>query len=201
MVSRYANQTYYSLIRHTSVCNTFQKPSITSIIDVKKTTTWGESGFPSEFLGSQAKPVFVVAQSLGAQQISNYVWDADKNLRFFADQGEGDEAMRKFRRLNTCKQFITTGCNIPLFKAGLPYPENFKRPNEEFIWHNYFDRDDVLGYPIKRMAPSFNVDWVRDHKVSVGGIFSGWNPFSHTRYWTDRDVLNPIANNIKAILA
>ena len=50
MVSRYANQTYCSLTRHASVCNTFHKPFITSIIDVKKTTTWGESGFPSEFL-------------------------------------------------------------------------------------------------------------------------------------------------------
>ena len=52
MVPRYANQTYCSLTRHASVCNTFHKPPITSIIDVEKTTTWGESGFPSEFLGS-----------------------------------------------------------------------------------------------------------------------------------------------------
>ena len=51
MVSRYANQTYCSLTRHASVCNTLHKRSIISIIDVKKTTTWGESGFPSEFLG------------------------------------------------------------------------------------------------------------------------------------------------------
>ena len=38
-------------MRHGSVCNTFQQPTVTSIIDVKKTTAWGESGFPSEFLG------------------------------------------------------------------------------------------------------------------------------------------------------
>lgn len=151
-------------------------------------------------LGNQAKPVFVVAQSLGAQQVSNYLWDAKKNLRFFSDQGPGDEEMRKFCRLNSCKQFITTGCNIPLFKAGLPDPKNFDRPNLEFTWHNYFDADDVLGYPIRKIAPSFEVDWIEDHKVSVGGLFTGWNPASHTRYWTDKDVLNPIAKDIKAIL-
>ena len=36
---------------HDSVCNTVQKPTATSIIVAKKATTWGESGFPSEFLG------------------------------------------------------------------------------------------------------------------------------------------------------
>ena len=49
-VSRYARQTYYSLIWHDNVCNTVQEPTVTSTIVAKKTTTWGESGFPSEFL-------------------------------------------------------------------------------------------------------------------------------------------------------
>ena len=31
----------------------FHNPTITSIIGVKKTTAWGESGFPSEFLGPE----------------------------------------------------------------------------------------------------------------------------------------------------
>ena len=46
----YAKQTYYSRIRRDSVCNTFQEPIITSVIDVKKITAWGESGFPARFL-------------------------------------------------------------------------------------------------------------------------------------------------------
>ena len=35
---------------HDSICNTVQEPTVTSTIVAKKTTTWGESGFPSEFL-------------------------------------------------------------------------------------------------------------------------------------------------------
>ena len=50
-VSHYARQTYYSLMWHDSVCNTVQKSTVTSTIVAKKTTTWGESGVPSEFLG------------------------------------------------------------------------------------------------------------------------------------------------------
>jgi hypothetical protein len=42
-------------MRHDSVCNAFQAPSVISIIVAKKTTTWGESGFPSEFLAALAR--------------------------------------------------------------------------------------------------------------------------------------------------
>jgi len=73
-----------------------------------------------EKIGNQAKPVFVIVHSLGAQEVSNYIWDAQNNKRLFSEPGPGDDAMRDFRRFSTCKQFITTGCNIPLFKAGLP---------------------------------------------------------------------------------
>ena len=44
-------------MRHDSVCNAFQVPTVISIIVAKKTTTWGESGFPSEFLVLQRRVV------------------------------------------------------------------------------------------------------------------------------------------------
>ena len=34
-----------------SICITFHNPTITSPIDVEKTTAWGESGFPARLLG------------------------------------------------------------------------------------------------------------------------------------------------------
>ncbi len=151
-------------------------------------------------LGNEAKPVILIAQSLGAQEVSNYIWDAMKNERFFAQPGDGDETQRAFRRLSTCRYFVTTGCNIPLFKSGLNDPQNFERPNAAFTWLNFFDRDDVLGYPLRTMAASFDVDWLEDRAVSVGGFFTGWNPFSHIKYWSDKDVINPVAEKIKAIL-
>ena len=52
------------------------------------------------------------------------------------------------------------------------------RPNDNFTWHNYFDVDDVLGYPLHTMADSYDVDWVKDHKVGVGGFLTRWNPAS-----------------------
>ena len=49
-VSYYVNQTHYSRIGRSGVYNKFHKPIITSIIDVKKITACGESGFPAGFL-------------------------------------------------------------------------------------------------------------------------------------------------------
>ena len=151
-------------------------------------------------LGNEAKPVVLIAQSLGAQEVSNYIWDAMNNLRLFEPPDDGDDAQRDFRRLGTCRYFVSTGCNIPLFKAGFDDPQNFGRPNPEFTWLNFFDRDDVLGYPLRTMAPSYGVDWLEDHEVSVGGFLTGWNPVSHIKYWTDKDVINPVAGKIAAIL-
>ncbi len=151
-------------------------------------------------LGNEAKPVILIASSLGGQEVSNYIWDAMKNVRLFEPPGDVDAARRAFRRFGACRYFVTTGCNIPLFKAGLNDPENFERPNDDFTWLNLFDRDDVLGYPLRTMSPSFDVDWIEDQDVSVGGFLTGWNPFSHIKYWTDKDVINLVAEKIKAIL-
>ena len=151
-------------------------------------------------LGNEAKPVILIAQSLGCEQASNYIWDARTGKRFFAGASPVSDEMDAFRRLGSCSHLITTGCNIPIFKSGLASPRIFKRPNTDFEWHNYFDKDDVLGYPMRAMA-AFKVDWLYDHAISVGGFLTGWNPVSHTKYWTDKDLIGPVRDFIHGQLA
>jgi len=50
------------------------------------------------------------------------------------------------------------------------------------------------------MSDSYSVDWIKDEKVNVGGLLTGWNPASHGEYWTDKDVVKPISKEIKSIL-
>ncbi|NQZ58340.1 MAG: hypothetical protein HRT88_12845 [Lentisphaeraceae bacterium] len=152
-----------------------------------------------EALGGELKPVIVIAHSLGCEQISNYIWDARSNNRYFLDDA-GSPEEKAFRRLTTCTSLVTTGCNIPVFRAGLANPELFSRPNSGFKWDNYFDRDDVLAYPMRNLSSDFNVDWINDKKVAVGKLLTAWNPACHGQYWTDKDVLKPIANEIINIL-
>ncbi len=150
-------------------------------------------------MGNQDKPVIIVAHSLGCEQVSNYIWDAGEGVRFFSDD-TGSPEKKAFRRLSSCHSLVTTGCNIPIFRAGLTEPKLFTRPNPEFDWKNYFDSHDVLGYPVKNISDAFNVDWINDTEVSVGGFFTGWNPASHGKYWTDKDVVKPIARQISKII-
>ena len=151
-------------------------------------------------LENSSKPVIVMAHSLGCEQMSNYIWDAMANTRFFSSTETGTEEQKEFRRLSTCRMFVTTGCNIPIFRTGLKEPKLFKRPNENFKWENYFDDHDVLAYPVRNMSDSFNTDWVSDYNVKVGGVLTAWNPVSHGQYWTDKDVLKPVAKEISKLL-
>ncbi len=153
-----------------------------------------------EKLGSVDKPVIIIPHSLGGEQVTNYLWDAMHNKRFFDENEQGTDDQKAFRRMKSCKLLVTTGCNIPIFRVGLEEPKLFPQPNPDFEWRNYFDKHDVLAYPIKDMSDEFNVSWITDKEVSVGGLLSGWNPASHGQYWDDKDVVKPIAQEITNLL-
>jgi hypothetical protein len=148
-------------------------------------------------LGNNDKPVIIIAQSLGCQVISNYIWDAKHDSGIFNGlEPDASAQLKSFRRLNSCVHLLTTGCNIPMFVAGLNPIEAIQKPNNEFTWFNYYDRDDVLGWPLSPLSDSYGA-LVKDHEINAGGIFSSWNPWSHGQYWTDKDVLNSLIDRIR----
>lgn len=153
----------------------------------------------------QASVVFI-AQSLGCQVLSNYIWDAmrDPSPTFGIwrhSHGDLDDDDVNFRRLRTLRVLVTTGCNIPIFVGGLPRGQRLpiKRPNNNFVWENYYDEDDALGWPLQALSDGYNA-LVRDIEVNVGGILTSWNPLSHSRYWTDSDVQKPLADHLRSLL-
>lgn len=158
-------------------------------------------------LESPDAPVVIIAQSLGCQVLSNYIWDAmripapDYGVWQHSHDGLTDED-KNFRRLRTLRVLVTTGCNIPIFIGGLPRAQrkSINRPNDNFVWENYYDEDDALGWPLQALSDEYNA-LVRDEEVNVGNIFTSWNPLSHTKYWTDRDVQTPLAGHLTALLA
>ncbi|WED29426.1 hypothetical protein L3V77_18545 [Vibrio sp. DW001] len=151
-------------------------------------------------LGNKNKPVLIIAQSLGCQVISNYIWDAKNNTGIFnAFEPTGNDNKKEFRRLKSCIHLITTGCNIPMFVGGLDPIEAIDKPSDEFTWDNYFDKDDVLGWPLSPLSDSYS-ELVTDHCINAGGIFSSWNPWSHGKYWTDKDVTKPLVKKARLYL-
>lgn len=161
--------------------------------------------------GQKEIPVIVIAQSLGCQVISSYIWDADPKRK--ATVGiwsvELDDGVAKgspkdnFRRMRSLQRLYTTGCNIPIFVSGHKKIEAISPPTESFKWYNFFDEDDVLGWPLKPLSPSYD-QLVEDISINAGGgvigtIVKSWNPFSHGQYWTDSEVIRHVSSSIKQL--
>ncbi|AUD77751.1 hypothetical protein CW740_00265 [Kangiella profundi] len=161
--------------------------------------------------GTRPIPVVVVANSLGCQVISSYIWDAqriDASVGIWSMQRDDEVAegspRDRFRRMISLKQFYTLGCNIPIFVAGHKNIEAIKAPTEDFKWYNFYDKDDVLGWPLQPLSPSYE-ELVEDIQINAGrGLFSklfkSWNPLSHGQYWQDKKVISHISSNIKQII-
>ena len=67
-------------------------------------------------------------------------------------------------------------------------------------WLNFFDADDVLGYPLRPLSASYHDAVSADLQIDVGSILKSWNPLSHEEYWTDNDFIAPVAGMIREIL-
>jgi hypothetical protein len=142
-------------------------------------------------------PLVVAAHSLGSVIFSDHVWD-EQHAR-----GPGRDPLT---RCETLAGLITFGSNIPLFTLGLDQvkPITFPPPGDGLSaplraaarWMNYFDRDDVLGYPLREISPAYADTVSEDVVIQVGGLLSSWNPASHTAYWDDTDFIDRVAAQI-----
>jgi hypothetical protein len=158
-------------------------------------------------------PLAIVAQSLGGQVMSNYIWDAQQPRAYAGiwsaplDDGvPADTPRDRFRRMRSLQRFLTTGCNIPVFVAGHASIEPIDRSKlgAAFRWINQFDPDDVLGWPLAQLSPAYAA-LVEDHAVNASGNtlldrIRSLTPYSHTQYWSTNSVLDRIAEALREML-
>lgn len=153
-------------------------------------------------LGSADRPVIVMAHSLGSVIMSDYIWDRQKN-RAGDPYGE-----TKFARMETLAGFITFGSPIPIFTLAYTPVRSIKFPpktlpqnlRKKAKWLNFYDPDDVFGWPLKHLSKSYEASVSEDVPINVGGILNSWNPLCHFKYWTDSDFTEPVAEYISKIL-
>ena len=152
-------------------------------------------------LGESSVPLVTMAHSLGGHIISNYIWDLQAG-------NVPRQGLSGFEKFWSHAGMITFGCNIPLFtfahKAVLPIAFPSPRlPNDikaKARWYNFFDPDDVLGYPLKPLSTAYAKAVDADIAVNVGGLLSSWNPASHSHYWTDNSFTEPAAKFLAEFL-
>ncbi|MBS0449363.1 MAG: hypothetical protein JSR59_25875 [Proteobacteria bacterium] len=172
--------------------------------------------------GRAAPPLVVVAHSLGGQVFSNYLYDAQRARRAAADATYAsmpvagvwqdiraalqridpdlaiDERLLDYLSGTSVIALITIGCNIPVFAASHRHMsiKPIERPCAAFEWHNYFDPQDVLGWPLEPLSDEYAL-LVRDHCISVGNVLKSWTPLSHSQYWGDRLIVNVAVHQLQ----
>ena len=150
-------------------------------------------------LGCRPTPLIILAHSMGGHILSNYLWDAQKSR---------DTAVPPFERMDWLSGIVTFGCNLPLFTFAYSQVEPIRFPpprlredlKEKARWLNFYDPDDILGYPLKPISEEYAEVVTEDNAINVGGIVSSWNPLSHNSYWTDNDFTKPVADFISSFL-
>lgn len=161
-----------------------------------------------EKLDGNSVPLVVLAHSLGGHIISNYIWDMQAE-RGPSVHGVWDEDLSPFEQMKTHAGFITFGSNIPLFSFSFPDPEPISFPGEDLTdeerkkaaWRNYYDRDDVLGWPLRPLSPKFAAVVNEDVVIDAGSWGAGLTPMSHVAYWTDNSFTRPVAAFLDTFVA
>ncbi|MEM9840628.1 MAG: hypothetical protein AAF830_15930 [Pseudomonadota bacterium] len=150
-------------------------------------------------------PLVILAHSFGGRIMSNYIYDLQQGIR---------TADTAFERCETTARFVTFGCNLPLFTFSYPEEElepirypGTSLPDEfrgEPWWANYYDRDDLLAYPIAPIGPKYQAladrGELAETQINVGGLFSSWNTLSHNEYWTSPAFYQPVSGMLKRLL-
>ncbi len=154
-------------------------------------------------------PLIVMAHSLGCQMLSNYIWDVQHALIPVADN--------PFEKMETLVGIITFGNNMPLFTIvyndlvpitfpGISVDRFFPKDTEPgklhkaLVWLNFYDPDDVLGYPLKPLSAAYNQTVSADVPIKVGGLLTRWNPLCHSEYWCSGNFIKPVAQCIGNLL-
>jgi len=167
-------------------------------------------------LGSDDKPLIIVAHSLGAFIMNNYIWDAHKKLAGETIDWPVNVPLNgPFEHMVNVTGMITFGCNMPMFVIGndpilpiqFPHPQLNASLATKSKWLNFYDPDDVLGWPLKSMKYSFdgkvkpaNVkdysDVVTEDVLIETHSILGASPASHMSYWDDINFIKSVADYI-----
>lgn len=156
-------------------------------------------------------PLCIVAHSLGTVISSNYLYDlqVDPERSIISDTVRQEMSNTSLERGETLALLYTLGSPIALwslryedFGKPIQFPTiAFKQhyPDLHHEWVNFYDKHDVIGFPLKSLNDDYGKMVTADHQVNVGNIIQSWNPLSHLVYWQDPDVISEIAESVKTL--
>lgn len=159
-------------------------------------------------------PLCVVGYSLGSVIASNYFWDLQRHNPpakvLIAPQVEAAiDRQAPLERGETLALFYTVGSPLALWglryedfghPIAVPAPQlSDHLPGLSGEWVNFYDKDDVIGWPLRPLNDAYQHMVRADWAVPVGSLWTGWSPLAHTAYLTDRHVTDPIADKLAEV--
>ncbi|TQV77004.1 hypothetical protein FLL45_03360 [Aliikangiella marina] len=147
-------------------------------------------------------PLLILAHSYGGVMMAHYIKEM---------QGL-DSNLSNFETMKTLAGFITFGNPMGLYaldsaKSELGQPCNIVGSaldadmQKRARWYNFYDKDDIVAYPLKGLSDEYNEYVHGDFEINVGSAATSWNPACHTGYWEDKDFYRPVADFIAELRA
>jgi hypothetical protein len=157
----------------------------------------------AEKAGTKA-PLCVIAHSLGTVIASNYLYDLQKGFEYLPEAVQENSTQTPLEMGQTLAFFYTLGSPIALWSLrytdfgvpiAVPSPDLAKHhPKINSEWINFYDPDDVVGYPLRSLNAAYRKVVKKDIMINAGSFLISWSPLSHMEYWTDDDVIKPVAS-------
>lgn len=151
-------------------------------------------------------PLCVISHSLGSIVASNYFYDLQ-----FKRENRGMETIKctsntPIEQCETLTLFYTMGSPMALwslryidFGSPITVPSPMIQkfyPTTYGEWLNFYNKNDVLAFPLKAVNEAYDAAVTKDVQVNTGGLLTSWNPLSHNHYDTDDEVIKAIVDGL-----
>lgn len=151
-------------------------------------------------------PLCIISHSLGSIVASNYFYDLQHKRENMGAETAKCTRSSPIEQCETLTLFYTLGSPMALwslryidFGSPITVPSPAMQlyyPELQGEWINFYDKDDVLAFPLKGVNDSYAEAVTKDAAVNAGGLLTSWNPLSHNKYDSDDDVIKPIADGL-----
>ncbi|MBV36450.1 MAG: hypothetical protein CMP47_13520 [Rickettsiales bacterium] len=150
-------------------------------------------------------PVVLLAHSFASVIMSHYIQDINQ-----AKDSEKFSQLSHLESFRTLAGIITCGSPLAIYDSltqRLPSPidkvgsETDPAMVEHVKWLNFYDKDDVVAYPMKNISDEYHRVVSEDLEINVGSARTSWNPACHTGYWEDKDFYRPVADYLGELRA
>ncbi|WP_372663235.1 chemotaxis protein [Cohnella sp.] len=148
-------------------------------------------------------PLCLISHSLGTIITSNYLYDLQNDKSPPCIQGIIDKGNTPLERGETFTHLYTMGSPIALwtlrcndFGEPISVPAPNLRGQEIGEWVNFYDKDDVIAYPIKNLSEKYAEVVKEDIEVRNPGLLSGTPLGSHGGYYRSDEVIERIVQSL-----